>query len=334
MSDSEDRVQGEESIIQQFLRPLAATWPGAFDLRDDCAAIEPAPGHELIIKTDPIRAGVHFFADDDPRDIAWKAVAVNVSDLAAKAARPLAYTLALSFPQAPARRWLQDFATGLAEAQAALGCVLIGGDTDRAEGPLSMAVTVFGEMPAGRMIRRATARPRDRLFVSGTLGDAALGLRLQQGGVAAAPGLNRQQQAAVRARYLRPQPRLGLRAALRLAATAAMDLSDGLAKDLGRMCRAGGVGAEVRLADIPISEAVRHATHGGAIDVRSLISSGDDYEILCAVPQPRCDDFIASARVGGIAVTEIGRVTSGGEATLCDPGGDAIDWLATGYDHF
>ena len=152
--------KGEDAIIKTYLRPLAAHWPGAFDLLDDCALISPAPGHELVVKTDPIRAGVHFLPDEGARDIAWKALAVNVSDIAAKAARPVAYTLALSFPKAPSHQWMQDFSEGLRIAQDAFGCSLIGGDTDRADGPLSIAVTLFGEVPVGRMVRRAGPQER------------------------------------------------------------------------------------------------------------------------------------------------------------------------------
>ncbi|HUS97508.1 MAG TPA: thiamine-phosphate kinase, partial [Hyphomicrobiaceae bacterium] len=184
-SNQQDRAplgqDGEEGLIARHFAPLTRDWPGAFNLSDDCAAIRPAPGQELILKTDPVRAGVHFFPDDAPQDIAWKALAVNVSDLAAKAARPLAYLLAISFPEKPSGDWLRAFTAGLDRAQREFGCVLIGGDTDRAPGPLSIAVTAIGEAPAGRMIRRGGAMPGDLLFVSGTLGDAATGLMLRSG---------------------------------------------------------------------------------------------------------------------------------------------------------
>jgi thiamine-monophosphate kinase len=144
-------IGGEEAIIQTFLAPLAADYPGAFGLRDDCAAMSPQPGMDLVLKTDPIRAGVHFFADDAPADIAWKALAVNVSDLAAKGATPAVYVLALGFPEMPTHAWMAAFATGLRDAQTAFGCHLVGGDTDRAPGPLSIAVTAIGSLPTGTM---------------------------------------------------------------------------------------------------------------------------------------------------------------------------------------
>jgi thiamine-monophosphate kinase len=173
----DDPLHGEEAIVR-VLAPLAQGFPGAFGLQDDCALIAPAPGTELVLKVDPVAEGVHFLTDDTPEDVAWKALAVNVSDLAAKAARPLGYLMALSFPEAPATAWLTRFAAGLAQAQARFGCHLIGGDTDRRPGPLTMSVTMIGSIPQGRMVRRATAHAGDTLFVSGTIGDASLGLAL------------------------------------------------------------------------------------------------------------------------------------------------------------
>ncbi|MGI9425998.1 MAG: thiamine-phosphate kinase [Hyphomicrobiaceae bacterium] len=328
----EVRLKGEESIVQGFLRPLAAGWPGAFGLSDDCAAVAPAPDHELIVKTDPIRAGVHFFDDDDAGDIAWKALAVNVSDLAAKAARPLAYTLAMSFPEAPTTGWMRSFAAGLEQAQDAFGCHLVGGDTDRAPGPMTLAVTVFGEERCGRMVQRTTCRAGDDVFVSGTLGDAALGLQVRHD--QAPQVLSQEQRRHVLQRFLRPQPRLGLRAALRAYATAAMDLSDGLAKDLGRMCRAAQFGARIELASIPLSDAVRTACDAKVDSLKEMISSGDDYEILATVDPGSSDQFATLARAGGISVARIGNIRTDPEMILVDESGHKTDWGTLGYDHF
>lgn len=335
MSDNQ-QLQGEAAIIQGFLEPLSRSWPGALGLKDDCAAIAPAPGHELIVKTDPVRAGVHFFIDDAPGDIAWKALAVNVSDLAAKGARPLAYMLALSFPVAPTADWMQAFAGGLAAAQDAFGCVLVGGDTDRAEGPMSIAVTVFGEAPRGRMVRRATPEPGDLLFVSGTLGDAALGLKVRQGETIA--NLDDDARSALLNRYLRPAPRLGLRAALRAAANASMDISDGLAKDLGRMCQASGLSAEVQLERLPLSPALSSATREDIALRRRLISAGDDYEVLCAVSPALADQFVALSQAGGEAVTSIGVFEGAANdrpaPVFVDESGQVVELGQAGYDHF
>jgi len=333
MTDGDLYVHGEEDLIQTYLRPLSAGWPGALGLSDDCAVLAPAPGQELIVKTDPIRAGVHFFRDDDPSDIAWKALAVNVSDLAAKAARPLAYTMALSFPDAPLRSWLAAFATGLSEAQDAFGCMLIGGDTDRADGPVSIAVTVFGEAPRKRMVKRSGAQPGDRVFVSGTLGDSALGLHVRRKSSVAA-GIGIEHAGVALNRYLRPQPRLGVRAALRGFARAGMDISDGLPKDLGRMCRAAGLGAVINVASLPFSPALKEVADADRQRALALVSGSDDYEVLCAVPPENCSKFIAAADAGDVAVTEIGEFVPGSALHLHDAAGSPVEWGSAGFDHF
>ncbi|MCB1511796.1 MAG: thiamine-phosphate kinase [Hyphomicrobiaceae bacterium] len=336
MPDKQAAPAGEEQIIAATFAPLAADWPGAFGLQDDCASIAPAPGHELIVKTDPLRAGVHFFVDDHPEDIAWKALAVNVSDLAAKAARPLAYLLAASFPERPEAAWLSRFGQGLAAAQQAFGVVLIGGDTDRAPGPMSFAVTVFGEAPVGRMLRRGRALPGDILYVSGTLGDAALGLELRAGQAGPASGIaDEALRQHLLQRYLRPRPRLGLKAALRNFARGAMDLSDGLAKDLGRMCRASGCGAQVDIGHLPVSPAFASAqARADEMLLRQLVGAGDDYEILAAVSPADAANFEASARAGGVEVRRIGHLRHGGEVRFVAPDGNRVTIPSLGYAHF
>jgi thiamine-monophosphate kinase len=329
-----ERLEGEEAIIR-VLAPLAAGYPGAFGLKDDCALITPRPGTELVLKTDPVAEGVHFLADDAPEDVAWKALAVNVSDLAAKAARPLGYLMALSFPEAPASTWLTRFTAGLAAAQARFGCHLIGGDTDRRPGPVTITITVIGEVEQGCMVRRATARPGDVLFVSGTLGDAALGLALRkQPTLASAWGLSAGEAEHLLRRYARPEPRLSLAAALHRHASAAMDISDGLAKDLSRMCMASGCGARARLADLPLSPAVAKALAADASLVRLIAAGGDDYEVLAAVHPTRTAGFVAAAEAGGVVVTRIGEAVS--EAGIAVEGRDgrplALD--RPGWDHF
>ena len=334
-AENANQAPDEESIISDFFVPLARDWPGAYGLADDCATIAVAPGHELVIKTDPIRAGVHFFSDDSPADIAWKALAVNVSDLASKAARPVAYTLAISFPEQPSRSWLGDFTAGLSEAQEHFGCGLIGGDTDHATGPMSLAITVLGEVPIGKMVRRVTPSVGDRIFVSGTLGDAALGLRIRANMVdGKKPEQMTDHESLLVDRYLRPKPYLELRSALRAYATAAMDLSDGLGKDLGRMCRASGTGAAVYEPDIPLSDAFMAVAPESLEERRSLISSGDDYEVLCTVSADNVDNFVALAASGGVVVTEIGIVRTEPGVTIIDKAGEAQDWAGRGYDHF
>ncbi|MEO1264546.1 MAG: thiamine-phosphate kinase [Pseudomonadota bacterium] len=324
------KISGEAAFIGGYLAPLA-TLPGALGFEDDCAFLEPAPGQALVFKTDPIRAGVHFFADDGAADIAFKALAVNVSDLAAKAARPVAYLMSVSFPEAPAEAWATDFARGLGEAQEAFGLSLIGGDTDRADGPLSISITVVGEVPAGRMIQRGTAMPGDRLVVSGTLGAAAVGLQVRAGSAAS----DDQALQEAGARYLRPRPRLGLRAALRRYARAAMDLSDGLIKDAGRMAAASGCAVALDWPSVPVDPAAGLMAAGDDQALRKLATAhGDDYEILAAVPPDAVAPFIALAAAGGVTCTEIGQCRAGSGVTLHSADGADVTPSVAGYDHF
>jgi thiamine-monophosphate kinase len=326
---------GEDELIATTFAPLAAGFPGALGLKDDCAVLAPPPGADLVLTTDAVAAGVHFLPDDAPADIAWKALAVNVSDLAAKGARPIAYLMSLSFPERPARVWLDGFAQGLAAAQAAFGIALAGGDTDRRPGPLSATVTAIGTVPKGRMVRRATARAGDLLFVSGTLGDGALGLRLRQHpGWAADLGLDAAGVEALIARYLRPEPRLVLAPHLLAHASAAMDVSDGLVKDCGRLARASGVGALIEAARVPLSPAA-----GAALarkpELRTVVlTGGDDYEVLAAVAPEHAADLQRDAAAAGVAVTEIGRLTEGSGVTVVGPDGQPMALAAGGWDHF
>ncbi len=329
------QLQSEEAIIQRYLAPLAAGFPGALGLKDDCAFAAPSPGHEFVFKTDAIAEGVHFLPDDPPADIGWKALAVNVSDLAAKGARPVGYLMSLAFPSAPTEFWMAEFARGLGEAQAALGIHLMGGDTDRRPGPLSITPMVVGEVPAGRMVRRGAARAGDVICVSGTLGDAALGLRLrQEPGLARGWGLDAGRAGSLVGRFLRPQPRLGLSAPVLAHAQASMDVSDGLMKDLGRMCRASGVGAIVEHALLPVSVAFARVRQVDEAATAAALFAGDDYEILTAVSPDRVAAFLAGARDAGTIVTRIGRFTANGDVVLHDQAGQVMPLSATGWDHF
>jgi thiamine-monophosphate kinase len=328
-------VVGEEAIIQGFLAPLAHGFAGAFGLKDDCALLTPEPGTELVFKTDPVAEGVHFLSDDAPADVAWKALAVNVSDLAAKGATPIGYLMALSFPTPPSTDWLAAFAQGLEQAQLQFGCHLMGGDTDRRPGPITVSITAVGSVPRGGMVRRNTARPGDAIYVSGTLGDAALGLLLRRNArLVSTWGLSEANADHLRQRYLRPEPRLGLGAALRGHATAAMDISDGLAKDLDRMCRVSGCGARVRLADLPLSAAARKALAADPKLMLAIAAGGDDYEILCAVAPEKASDFVAAAGRSGIAMTCIGTLTADSGVIFEGADGLPVSFPSSGWDHF
>ena len=329
-------IRSEEDIVQGYLAPLAADFPGALGLADDCAVIAPTPGHELVLKTDPIVAGLHFLPDDPPESIAWKALAVNVSDLAAKGAAPRAYLMALAFPATPEPAWMARFAQGLGEAQRAFSIHLAGGDTDRRAGPLTISITVLGEVPIGCMIPRGGARPGDALVVSGTLGSAAHGLALAQNpALARTWGLADDEAQRLVTRYRRPEPRLALRAALRGFAHAAMDLSDGLAKDLGRMCRASGLAARVRLADLPLDPAVQRIVTAEPGRWAGVVAGGDDYEVLAAVPPESVEPMRAAAAKASVPLTPIGTVQAGPATVRIENlDGSPLALTRAGWDHF
>ncbi len=326
---------GEDDLIQTAFAPLASSFAGALGLKDDCAFLTPPDGHDLILTADAVAAGVHFFPDDDPGDIAWKALAVNVSDLIAKGARPLVYLSVLSFPDKPSPAWLDAFTRALAEAQSAFGLQLAGGDTDRRPGPLSVSVTAIGAVPRGRMVQRATGRAGDVLFVSDTLGDSALGLLLRQDQARRdAMGLNEAGASFLLRRYLRPAPPLALAPLLLDYATAAMDVSDGLAKDCGRLANASGVGAEIDIARLPLSEAVRTAVSRMPALIETVLTGGDDYQVLGAVEAARADDFVAEAAHCGVTVTPIGRLVEGSGLTIFGSDGQTFVPRSSGWDHF
>jgi thiamine-monophosphate kinase len=332
---TDDTPHGEDSIIQEFLAPLAAGYPGAFGLMDDCAVIAPPAGCELVVKTDPVVEGVHFLPGTAPEDIAWRALAVNVSDLAGKGAIPIGYLMALALPEAPKRAWFERFTSGLGEAQRAFGCHLIGGDTDCRPGPLTVAITVFGSVPVGRMVRRGAARVGDHLFVTGTLGDAALGLALlKDAALTQRLGLETSETAGVVSRFLRPQPRLALRPLLLAHASAAMDLSDGLMKDCGRMCAASGAHARIEAAALPLSDPVRKAVATDTAWFKAAAAAGDDYEILAAIPGTKVGDFKKDAAALDFPVTRIGEIRAGSGVRMQQADGSDVIFKRTGWDHF
>jgi thiamine-monophosphate kinase len=337
MNDRREAVlEGEEAIIA-LLAPLAEGFPGAFGLKDDCALVSPPPDCELVLKTDPIAEGVHFLASDAPQDIAWKALAVNASDIAAKGAAPLGYLMALSFPAPPAPDWMKGLAAGLGAAQASFGCKLIGGDTDRRPGPITITITMIGSVPRGQMVKRTTAHPGDVLFASGSIGDAALGLAIARDPSAAARlGLSAAAADAMVRRYRRPEPRLALAGAVRQYASAAMDISDGLVKDLERLLKASGVAGRLEAAEVPFSEPARKVLAASPSRLIELITAGDDYEVLASVPERSAEAFAAAARAAGVPVSRIGAVLPGPPAlAIIGPDDQPLPVpLRTGWDHF
>jgi thiamine-monophosphate kinase len=324
---------GEDSLIAHYFRPLA-TDPGAFGLVDDAAVLK-AQGDDIVVTTDAIVEGVHFLAQDPPDTIARKALRVNLSDLAAKGATPAGFVLTLALRDAD-EAWLKPFAHGLGEDAALFSCPLLGGDTVSTPGPLMISITAFGRVPAGKMVRRSGAKPGDRIVVTGTIGDAALGLGILKGGAAAAAlAGDAAASEMLIGRYRVPQPRNALAMAVRDHANAAMDVSDGLAGDLTKLCTASGVSAVIDAQSIPLSAAAAALLARGTVDMEAIVSGGDDYEILCAISENRLDAFAQAAGLAGVAVTSIGTIIGGGAVPrFLDPQGREIALRRRSYSHF
>lgn len=321
--------QSEDSLIARYFRPLA-THPGAFGLVDD-AALLAVSKDELVITTDAIVEGVHFLPGDPADTIARKALRVNLSDLAAKGAAPAGFVLTLALRHAD-DDWLAGFSRALGEDAASFQCPLLGGDTVSTPGPLMISVTAFGRLPPGTMVRRAGAMPGDRVVMTGTIGDAYLGLAVLQDRLTS-------DDAAVCAhlvdRYRVPQPRTTLAMAVRTHAGAAMDVSDGLAGDLAKLCAASGVSAIVRADAVPLSDAAAALVSNGAVGIDMLVAGGDDYEILCAIPETRFAAFARDAKAAGVAVTTIGSICTGNAPPqFVDAGGRDIVLPRLSYSHF
>ena len=321
----------EDSLIARYFRPIA-TDPGAFQLDDDAAALQ-AHGNDVVVTMDAIVEGVHFLPDDPPDTIARKALRVNLSDLAAKGAVPAGFVLTLALRGAD-EAWLKPFAAALGEDATQFGCPLLGGDTVSTPGPLMISVTAFGRVPQGKMVHRSGAKAGDRVMVTGTIGDAALGLALLKGGKVHAAA-NADARAWLAGRYQVPQPRVVLAEILRQYASAAMDVSDGLAGDLTKLCGVSGVSAAIDLTSIPLSDAACDLVSRGIVALETLIAGGDDYEILCTVPADRVEAFTQASRGVGIAVTSIGTVTAGGIAPAFRDGeGREVALERLSYSHF
>ena len=309
----------EFSLIRRHFAGLTPASPDVvLGIGDDCALLQPSPGMQLAVTSDTLVAGRHFPESTAPADIGWKSLAVNLSDLAAMGAQPRWFTLALTLPAADPG-WLEGFATGLGELARASGIALVGGDTTR--GPLSITITAMGELPPGLALRRDGARPGDRICVTGTLGDAALALRLLE-----QPGLPKQ----LRQRLDRPTPRIAAGLALRGLATAVLDISDGLAGDLGHILAASGVGAEINLGALPDSA---HFNGLAPTDERIelMLRGGDDYELCICLPPEAVEE--AQQRLD-VPLTEIGRITAEPGLRSVDASGSAQPQDACGYRHF
>lgn len=306
-------LPAEFALIARHFRPLAGQ--GGLDLADDAALLTPPPGREMVLAADAMVAGVHFLPDDPPQTIGRKLLRVNLSDLAAMGADPLAYLMTVALPRDTPDSWLEGFVAGLALDQAEFGLQVLGGDTVSTAGPVSLSLTILGTVAPGQALRRGGARPGDTLWVSGTIGDGHLGLRAARGEIADPDGV-------LASRYRLPTPRLALGRALRGLATACMDVSDGLVQDLGHLCRASGCAAVLEAARVPLSRPAQDA------DLAALLTGGDDYELLFALPP-------GAMPAPGMAITRIGHFTAGAAGVqVRDRTGQPMALPQQGWSHF
>jgi thiamine-monophosphate kinase len=326
--------RGEFDLIAQVFAPLAkigaSPFASSFGLGDDAALVRPPPGMELVVSADAMVRGVHFDERTDPADVGRKLLRVNLSDLAAKGAMPVAYVLVAGWPASVGDDWIDRFAAGLAEDQATYKLPLIGGDTIAMPSDLVLSVTIFGHIPSGTMLRRGGAQLGDYVYVSGSIGDARLGLLVAQGKVAL-PG---EDAAYLRARLDRPSPRLRLGQELRTVAHAAIDVSDGVLADLGHICEQSSVGAVVTEATLPLSAAAQRALTIVPHERAGLASFGDDYEILFTAAPGDVSRVEALAARIELPLTRIGRIVAERGVRMVDASGREIRVEKRGFQHF
>ena len=328
-----ERGSAEDDLIARYFKPLA-TAPGALGLTDDAAILTPPSGCDLVLTTDGVIAGVHFMPNDPPGLIARKVLRMNLSDLAAKGAKPLGFLLTVALPGTIEETWVAAFAKGLGEDAEAYGCPLLGGDTDHTPGPLSATVAAFGTVPQGKMVRRSTAHVGDVVVVTGTIGDAALGLLKHKDSLLEKRWqLTDEQGDDLKIRYLLPEPRTALAEAVLHHAAAAMDVSDGLVGDLAKLCRASGVAAEIDVNRVPLSDAAQAALAADPTLIETILTGGDDYEIVLTLPPQRLDAFRAAAQQADVEIAEIGRVVAGEGARFMRDG-KAATFVRPAYSHF
>ncbi len=341
---------GEFDLIDRYFAPLAAGAPGAFGLRNDAAVLDPTSGHNLVVTTDAMVAGVHFLPGDPADLVARKLLRVNLSDLAAMGAKTRGYVLAMALSPELDEAWVAAFADGLRVDQDAFGTVLLGGDTVRTPGLLTLTLTAFGEVPAGTALTRSGARAGDDIYVSGTIGDGALGLKAARGELA---GLAAADRAALADRFHVPRPRLALGQALVARgtaqgttrgiaaglATAALDVSDGLVADLGHIAAGAGLAAEIEFAAVPLSAAARSALDSDGALREAILCGGDDYELLFTAPPGAAVAVAALAVDLALPLTRIGRMApstgvAGTGVRVVDEAGVPIALEKAGWSHF
>jgi thiamine-monophosphate kinase len=323
---------GEFDLISRFLAPLSVSERGAFNLTDDAALISPRAGSQFVVTADAIVEGVHFLRDDPPFRLAQKALRVNLSDLAAKGAQPRAYLMTVAWPAWVTGPWVEDFARGLDHDQKAFGITLVGGDTVSTPGPLSISITAFGEVPRGKMIQRRGARPGDDVWVTGTIGDAGLGLKVALGQLS---GATRRQADVLLERYQVPVPRISIARAIAKLAHASIDISDGLLADLEHVSVASRVGLVLKAADIPLSDVATALVGAGVASINDLLVAGDDYEVAFTAPVDARLRIQALSRRTRVRISRIGQASGRVPGVVVrGENGEIIQFSRTGFTHF
>lgn len=322
MTDHPTALGEFDLIAKYFTRPVKRA---ALGIGDDCALLQPTAGMQLAISSDMLVDGRHFLSTVLPHRLGHKALAVNLSDLAAAGAQPLAFSLALALPRVD-EAFLAGFARGLFALADEHGCELIGGDTT--QGPLNICITVFGEVPPGQALLRSGARVGDDLYVSGSVGDARLALECFRGNITLAGDAFEQ----VRLAMEQPQPRVALGVALRSVATSAIDVSDGLLGDLAHILNRSSVGATIEVDAVPRSSVL--SSQPLALQRECTLAGGDDYELLFTAPPSHAADVQAAAREAGVPVTRIGRIDRSRALTLVDAQGRSVAHTFGSFDHF
>lgn len=321
--------RGEFELIHDLFKPLSDQAHG-LGLTDDAALVAPDPGHDLVATTDMVVEGIHFLPEDPPGDVARKALRVNLSDVAAMGAKPLYYLLTLAAPASLSDAWLEAFAAGLHDDQQRYGVTLVGGDTVSTPGPLSLNIVALGQVRRGMALRRSGAQAGEGIFVSGSIGDAALGLAVARGEFSPPAEIGR----ALLSRYRVPEPRVTLGPRLVGVARSAIDVSDGLVADLTHITEESRIGAEIRLADVPLSPAAQRMIAGDHDQLVGAITGGDDYELLFTAPIALESWLQRIAAEVGVPITRIGETNTGSGVVVRGPDGREIAITRRGHTHF
>lgn len=340
LSNKPDTQILEDAFVAQHFAPLARGFDGAIGLRDDAALLSPREGMAFVVSTDCLVSGCHFVLDEsagNARDIGFRALACNVSDLVAKGAEPYTYQLSLSLPQHLSSDWVGAFAEGLRSGQDKWGLSLSGGDTVRGCRDLVISITAIGVLPQDEIVRRSGARIGDAIVVTGTIGDALAGLKVVRGDDDVTRWrelISPQVLADLSQFYWRPSPPVDLIKPLRDCASAALDISDGLVIDLTRLCSASGVGATVDVLSLPLSPAVRTLIGAAQLRIEDVITAGDDYQVLASLPQAHLSTFLAAAQRAGVLVAVVGKIQPGADVVVRGDNGQDLTLTRRGWDHF